>query len=163
MCCNQKKRKYVDGAIYTDVFSEAAHIIDVPDNEIVELKILTAQKKVSSLSIYFERKSDLQHLKNCCKLGQILSNYKGNTFRKKCFDDGEIYIIGQGKVGNGSTGSYKMTEYPGVENVLKNLTESSKNYYKAIGFRGDKRKKIAFNTQVYEKLFCIKQYIINKL
>ena len=117
MCCNWKKRKYVDGAIYTEVFSEAAHIIDVPDNEIVELKILTAQKKVSILSIYFERKSDLQHLKNCCKLGQILSNYKGNTFRKKCFDDDEMYIVGQGKVGNGSTGSYKMTKYPGVENA----------------------------------------------
>ena len=33
----RRGKKYVDGAIYTDVFSEAAHIIDVPDNEIIEL------------------------------------------------------------------------------------------------------------------------------
>ena len=88
---------------------------------------------MSNMYIFLDERNDNVHLQNCCKLGSVLSKYKGNTFCKNCLDEGHMYIVGIGKLCNGLVGRYKLTESDEVQEALKNLVKCSEDYYRCIG------------------------------
>ena len=88
---------------------------------------------MSNMYIFLDERNDNVHLQNCCKLGSVLSKYKGNTFRKNCLDEGHMYIVGIRKLCNGSVTRYKLTESDEVKEALKNLVRCSEDYYRYIG------------------------------
>ena len=43
-----------------------------------------------------------------------------------------MYVVGRGRLGSSITGTYALTEYPGVDGVLKDF-KNAELYYKGLG------------------------------
>ena len=66
-----------------------------------------------------------KHLKNCKCIAQMLSRNKPNTFRKTTSDKGNMYVVGNGTKGDGSVGTYELTNMDGVHQLLQKITISA--------------------------------------
>ena len=77
---NKKKRKYVEGALYTNLFFSHCRIIDLGKGEKVDIDIKTEFNVQSTISIIVEPDVNHPHLRHCIKLAKILSRYRPNTF-----------------------------------------------------------------------------------
>ena len=129
---NKKRRKYVEGALYTDPFISNCRIIDLGKGEKLDLDIQTEFNIQSTISISLEPDKNHPHLCHCVKLAKIVSRYQPNTFRKNCHDKGEMFVVGTGRLGSSRVGTYQLTDYPGVAEALSDLKYADQ-YYCNIG------------------------------
>ena len=130
---NKKKRKYVEGALYTNIFYSSCRIINLCKGQHLDIVVTTEHNVKSIISIYVEADEHHPHLCCCQKIGRLLSKHRPNTYRKNCKDKGEMYVVGTGKLGSSNVGTYKLTESKGLEDELQNLS-SAEEYYRNIGF-----------------------------
>ena len=129
---NKKKRKYVEGALYTNIFISNCRIIDVGKGEKLDIEIKTQLNVQSTISIFHEPDENHPHLCHCTNLAKVVSRHRPNTFRKNCNDKGRMFVVGTGRLGSSHVGTYQLTEYPGVEMALSNLKYADQ-YYRSIG------------------------------
>ena len=88
---------------------------------------------MSTVIVSLEPKNDQYHyLINFSNLCKILSKYKGNIYQEKCLDQVEMYIVGRGKIGDGLTGIYQVTDYEDVKMSLTDLIGTSEEYRNSI-------------------------------
>lgn len=76
---NRKRRKYLDGALYTSIFQDSACVINVSRGEVVNLNMITKNNIITTMTIFVEENKDNLHLRNCKRLGRVLSQFRGNT------------------------------------------------------------------------------------
>ena len=76
-----------------------------------------------------------------------------------------MYVVGTGRLGSSQVGTYKLTDYPGVTEALRDLKYSDE-YYHGIGL-SETVKKIEKKQKICEPpidgLFCFKYYFIVEL
>ena len=128
-----KKRKYLDGALHTTLLDDCYDIIDVREEEMFDITIVTETNEYTTISIFWDIEQDNPHLLNCSRLGSVLSRYSGNTFRENTKDQGNMYIVGNGRKGNGLVGTYEMTTYNGVSREIKDIINTAELYYRENG------------------------------
>lgn len=61
---NKKRRKYVEGALYTNIFFDHCRIINLERGEQVDIEILTECNVQSTVSIFLEADEQHPHLKH---------------------------------------------------------------------------------------------------
>ena len=66
----------------------------------MHIQIITETSELSTVTISLKKNGEHPHLVNCRKLAIILSNYKGNTSHEKYTDEGDMYIVEQGNIGD---------------------------------------------------------------
>ena len=126
-----KKRKYVDGALYTNIFYDQAEIIDINPGDSVDIIVRLFNGHTTTVSAFVEENLNCRHLKNCFRIARKLSACSPNTYRKTTLDGGNMHIVGVGPKGDGTTGMYKLTKLDGVHDLLKELTISAEIYYRS--------------------------------
>ena len=129
---NKKRRKYVEGALYTNIFFNWCRKINLGKGERVDIQITTEDNVVSTVSIIREKNVQHPQLQHCTNLGKVLSKYTPNTFRKNCHDRGKMYVVGNGKLGSSQIGTYRVTENKDVQDALSSLSNAD-IYYNGIG------------------------------
>ena len=129
---NRKRRRYIEGALYTNIFYNQCRIIDMGKGEQLDINVITQSNVESTISIIVEDNVDHPHLHHCRKLGRILSKFCPNSYRKNCNDKGNMYIVGRGKLGSSGVGTYKLTEDEEVKQQLHALADAE-DYYREIG------------------------------
>ena len=129
---NRKKRKYVEGALYTNLFYDQCEITNPTKGERIDINIVIECHLRSTVSIYVDPNEHNEHLHHCLKLGRLLSRYNTNTFWRTCHNKGNRYVLGRGKI-SVKTDTYQLTEMPGVEHALRHFI-GAKCYYRDIGF-----------------------------
>ena len=129
---NKKKRKYIEGALYTNIFLDRCRIIDLGRGESLDIDIRTECEIESTVTVIVDPKQSHPHIRACHQLGRTLSRFKPNTYRKNCKDKGKMYVVGTGNLGSSIIGTYAITEYPGVEDALNNFKDVEL-YYKGLG------------------------------
>ena len=96
---NRKRRKYVHGALYTNIFHDTCRTINLGKGEGLDITVMTELNIESTVSIFVEPNRDHPHLHNCCNLGRIILTYLPNSYRKNCGDKGCMYIVERGRLG----------------------------------------------------------------
>ena len=66
---------------------------------------------------------------NYIYLGSILSKYIENTYQKNTKDHGSMHIVGNGMKGDGSIGTYKLTQNLLVEKAINEIEKTAELYY----------------------------------
>ena len=131
---SRKHSKYIDGAIYSELFYENVEYIKVYPGDFININVSLEDGTQTVIKIFRDFNSKLnEHLQNCRRMGSFLKKYPPNTFRKNRLDKGKMFIIGAGKLGNGSYGNFKLTENEGMSFLLSKIVDSSNNYYSYIG------------------------------
>ena len=111
----QKRCKYLDGALYTDLFSDCCDFIEPSKGQTININVTTEDSCSTTICIFCDGNIHSTYLTNCKNLGIALSKFKGNTFRRNRRDIGNMYIVGNGKMGNGKSGTYRLTEEVSVK------------------------------------------------
>ena len=141
-----------------DIFYEVADIIEVNKWERTKINVTTSDGQITTIEIFHDGNKNHSHLINCRNLGKFLSAFKGNTFRNKRKDGGDMYILGNGtRMNEQSTVTYGLTNSVGVDKLLHNISNTSLEYYTSIGFEKEvkeivKQKKIK-NHEFMENCF----------
>ena len=125
-----KRRKHIDGALYSRIFMENAEVIDIKAGNTVDIVIKLADGMTTTVTAFVEKDTKSKHLDNCKCLAQCLSKKNPNTFRRTSSDIGDMYVVGNGRKGDGSTGTYDLTNTNGVHKLLHNVTMSAEYYYR---------------------------------
>ena len=86
-----KHCKYLDGALYKEIFYEVTDIVEVKQFGRTKIDVTTSDGQSTTTKIFHDGNKNNAHLCNCRKLGKFLSAFKGNTIRNKRMDDGDIY------------------------------------------------------------------------
>ena len=130
---NRKRRKYLDGALYSNIFSDSSRVINLSPGEILNLHIKTENNIFSKIRIFVEKNKDHVHLQNCQRLANILSKYRANTSRSQCCDRGNMYIVGTGSKANNDIGLYELTKRKKIQSAISKLVQTAENYYRDNG------------------------------
>ena len=125
-----KRRKHIDGALYSDIFLENAEIIDIAPGNSVDIVIRLPDGMTTTVIAFVELDGKNNHLENCKCIARKLSSTKPNTYRHTNNDKGNMYVVGNGNKGNGTTGMYKLTNTDGVHELLQKVTLSAEYYYR---------------------------------
>ena len=136
MYCNRhNKRKYVDGAMYYHLFKKCSEIIEpIPGAQIILRVRLGDSTDVSTVKICCDINLNSKFLLATNKLGKVLHKFPGNTSRSTKSDNGKMFIMGKGKLGNGKIGCYNLTtKTEDIESCLNNVASLSKLYYTGLG------------------------------
>ena len=133
------KRKFVDGALYTRIFMNHADVIMPRPGCVIELQVTIEDTGItSSVYIMCDVNISNSYLMSLNRLGDILSNEKPNTYRKKKNDMGSMYIVGNGKKGDGTSGVYNLTNSSErLMTVISKITKQAELYYQSIGLDDD--------------------------
>ena len=129
-CHKYKRRKHIDGALYSDIFMDNAEIIDIKAGHSVDIVIQLGNGMTTTVTAFVDIDDDNKHLQNCKSIAQMLSRKTANTFRKRTSDKGNMYVVGNGRKGDGSSGTYQLTNIDGVRQLLRELTISAEYYYR---------------------------------
>ena len=129
-CHKHKRRKHIDGALYSNIFMDNAEIIDIEAGNSVDIVIRLADGMTTTVTAFVDIDGNNNHLENCKCIAQMLSKKKPNTFRKTTSDKGDMYVVGNGTKGDGSAGTYQLTNMDGVHQLLRKLTISAEYYYR---------------------------------
>ena len=130
---NRKRRKYLEGALYTRIFDNSARVINLTPGEVLNLNVITQYNTVTTMSLFVEGNKHHPHLINCSRLGRELSKFRGNTCRQQCRDRGHMYIVGSGMKANKEIGIYHLTNEPSVQHAISAIVKSASPYYVANG------------------------------
>ena len=126
-----KRRKYIDGAHYTDIFYDQAEVIDIMPGNSIDIIIRLEDGHTTTVSAFVDEDPHCKHLTNCYSIAKKLSESSANTYRKTTMDKGDMHIVGVGPKGDGSKGIYKLTNCDGVHDLLKQLTLTAEIYYRS--------------------------------
>ena len=134
-CNRYNKRKFVDGALYTDLFEYRKDIIYPSPNEVIELDIaINDTDEHSFVKIFYDMNENSNYLRALNRLGESLRHCKENTNRSKNKDQGKMFIVGKGKKGNGSIGSYNLTKSTDeIVSAINEVIDIAKDYYLELG------------------------------
>ena len=129
------RRKYVDGAMYCGLFKNCAQIIEpIPGGKISLSIKIGDSNEISTVIIYCDIKITHKYLLATNKLGKVLNEFPGNTSRSTKFDNGKMYILGKGKLGNGTVGCYNLTHRTEeIQGCVNTVASFAKNYYSDLG------------------------------
>ena len=104
------KRKYVNGALYSSLFDSHVDLIHpIPGGRIILKVGIHDTDDVSDVIITCAVDIKDKYLTSLNDLGVVLSNMGDDTCRNKLHDVGKMKIVGYGKMGNGSSGMYHLT------------------------------------------------------
>ena len=134
-----KKRKFVDGAVYTDLFDKCVQIIDPVTECKTVIRIFDEDtEQLTDVVITCNTNVNDLHLMNEIDLHTALNEHAPNTYRKILNDKGAMYIVGTGKKGDGSVGTYNLSNKS--EKIKRNfhrVCKSSTQYYSHWGYEQD--------------------------
>ena len=130
-----KHCKYLDGALYKEIFYEVTDIVEVKQFGRTQIDVTTSDGQSTTTKIFHDGNKNNAHLCNCRKLGKFLSAFKGNTIRNKRMDDGDMYIVGNGTIVNKQAAViYSLTNSNGIDKLLQNISNTAFKQYTNIGF-----------------------------
>ena len=131
------KMKFVDGALYTSLFNDCVEILHPKPGCMISINVcLLDSGEISQVVITYDIHVGCKYLMSLNKLGIYMSKMKGNTFRSSLKDDGKMSVIGCGKKGNGSVGTYKLTnESEDIHSATTDITDLAGQYNNNIGSR----------------------------
>ena len=131
----KKQSNYVDGALYTKLFKDNVDFIWLCPSETVVINVTLEDGCSTVIKFFYDNNAKYnEHLRNCRALGKFLCECKPNTFRRNRMDEGKMFIVGNGKLGNGRWGTFKLTEKKGISKLLQNIVSSASKYYQLNGF-----------------------------
>ena len=138
-CNRSNRRKFVDGALYTDLFEDCTDIITPITDRVIELDVtIQSTGEHTSILIYCSSNENDQLLIGLNKLGEAMKLCPDNTNRRKNDDIGMMHVIGKGRLGNGSVGVYKLTDSShAIATATREITQNAKRYYNACGLGDD--------------------------
>ena len=79
-CHKHKRRKHIDGALYSDIFMDNAEIIDIKAGNSVDIVIRLADGMTTTVTAFVDIDGNNKHLENCKCIAQMLSKNKPNTY-----------------------------------------------------------------------------------
>ena len=130
------RRKFVNGALYTSLFPECTDILCPTSGEVIKLDVLL-QNRIdrTTITIHYDGNVKRSELLAMTDMGESMSSYGNNTSRGTNFDGGKMNIVGSGKKGNGSYGTYNLSNISkNIEIATMAVTSIVKGYYEEIGF-----------------------------
>ena len=125
----RKKRKYVDGAIYTHIFDDRSFVIKPGISSRILLNCKLDNGKTSTVEIYRDNPKDNIFLDKCNELGETISKKKQKV-RWQCNDLGKMKIVGKHKEHEFSVG-----KYVDVNECSKKISLLASDYFHSIGFK----------------------------
>ena len=129
------QRKFVRGALYKNIFSEGAHVIEPVPGSMIELEVYLHDGGATTL-LYITCDMNISnpYLSSLNQLGNALSCHQPNTSWRTKNDLGAMYIVGNGKKGDGSRGSYNLTNTTdSIKSAISNVKAYTEKYYTSIG------------------------------
>lgn len=156
------KRKFVDGALYTSIFMDSADVIQPKPGCLIELEALMVDTG-DTTTVYITCDVNISNSYLLClnELGAILMDKAPNTNRQKKKDGGCVYILGSGKKGNGTKGTYNLTNSSdNLITAMSNITMEAESYYKSIGLSQDIEE--MKQSCVHEKL-CNNKFFVSSI
>ena len=125
---HRKKRKYVDGAIYTHIFDDRSFIIKPGVSSRILLNCNLENGERSTVEIYRDNPNSI-FLDKCNELGEALSK-KRQRVRWQCNDLGKMKIVGKHNDHEFSVG-----KYVDVKECSKKIALLASDYFDSIGFK----------------------------
>ena len=130
------RRRYVNGALYTKLFTCCSNVIVPEIGRSIELHIHNLDDdSISILSIYKEQDNKHPFFHELNNLSSKLSQFVGNTCRKKLNDKGKMILIGYGKTkSKGKIVQYKISrENDDIRKIQDRILHLGEKYYQEIG------------------------------
>ena len=130
-----KKRCYVTGAIYTELFHDCCDFINPIPGQTIEIDIDIGCNTITKVKIIYDVNSMNEYLVALNTLGKTLKEYNDNTSRRNNLDMGKMIVIGEGTKGNGSYGIYSITNSTdAITDATLSVTNLAEDYYIKNGF-----------------------------
>ena len=101
----------------------------------IELDIaINDTEEHSFVKIFYDMNENSTYLNSLNRLGELLRHCKENTSRNKNKDQGKMFIVGKGKKGNGSIGTYNLTKKKDkIVSAIDEVIDIAKDYYLELG------------------------------